>query len=175
MIHVTRSNRAEVVLFGRGSVHDAAVDHRRQPDHDHQFDPRARSPSASSASATPTRSGWSPPVDDVIRAIVELGGTYPDVVQALQEAKAAGALPSRFEVEADPEGGRTMSAVAQKTAKEKSSASDNGQAAGNVDRTVNAKGSGNAIGKRDLRNRQEAVVRPRRIRPEIGVGCGVLC
>ena len=31
-------------------------------------------------------------MDDVIRAVVELGGTYPDVVQALQEAKNSGAL-----------------------------------------------------------------------------------
>ena len=52
-------------------------------------------------------------VDEVIRAIVELGGTYPDVVQALQEAKAAGALPGRFEVEALPEGGRTYDRVAR--------------------------------------------------------------
>jgi hypothetical protein len=41
-------------------------------------------------------------VDDVIRAIVELGGTYPDVVQALQQAKTSGSLESRFEVDALP-------------------------------------------------------------------------
>jgi flagellar basal body P-ring protein FlgI len=46
-------------------------------------------------------------VDDVIRAVVELGGGYPDVIQALQEAKRAGALPARFEVDALPEAGRT--------------------------------------------------------------------
>ena len=45
-------------------------------------------------------------VDDMIRAIVELGGTYPDVVQALQEAKSTGAISSRFEVDALPEAGR---------------------------------------------------------------------
>jgi flagellar basal body P-ring protein FlgI len=53
-----------------------------------------------------------PKVDDVVRAIVELGGTYPDVVQALQEAKAAGALPSRFEVDALPQAGRVYERVA---------------------------------------------------------------
>ena len=42
----------------------------------------------------------------MIRAIVELGGTYPDVVQALQQAKADGALVSRFEVDALPQPGR---------------------------------------------------------------------
>ena len=45
-------------------------------------------------------------VDDVIRAVVELGGTYPDVVQALQEAKNCAALRSRFEVDALPKAGR---------------------------------------------------------------------
>jgi flagellar basal body P-ring protein FlgI len=54
-------------------------------------------------------------VDDVIRAIVELGGTYPDVVQALQEAKAAGCLEGRFEVEALPEVGRNYEATAEES------------------------------------------------------------
>ena len=47
-------------------------------------------------------------VDEVIRAIVALGGTYPDVVQALQQAKTDGALVSRFEVDALPESGRVV-------------------------------------------------------------------
>lgn len=52
-------------------------------------------------------------VDEVIRAIVELGGTYPDVVQALQEAKAFGALASRFEVDALPTAGRSYDRLAE--------------------------------------------------------------
>ncbi len=51
-------------------------------------------------------------VDDVIRAIVDLGGTYPDVVQALQEAKTVGALPSRFEIDALPQAGRVYDRIA---------------------------------------------------------------
>ncbi len=51
-------------------------------------------------------------VDEVIRAVVELGGTYPDVVQMLQEAKACGALASRFEVDAVPEAARTYERMA---------------------------------------------------------------
>jgi hypothetical protein len=51
-------------------------------------------------------------VDDVIRAIAEVGGTYPDVVQALQEAKARGLLPSRFEVDALPTDGRAYDRMA---------------------------------------------------------------
>jgi hypothetical protein len=41
---------------------------------------------------------------------VELGGTYPDVVQALQEAKTTGCLEGRFEVDALPEAGRSYEA-----------------------------------------------------------------
>jgi hypothetical protein len=45
-------------------------------------------------------------IDEVIRAVVELGGMYPDIVQMFQEAKTTGALTSRFEVDALPEIGR---------------------------------------------------------------------
>jgi flagellar basal body P-ring protein FlgI len=51
-------------------------------------------------------------VDDVVRAIVDLGGTYPDVVQALQEAKTVGALPTRLEIDALPQAGRLYDRVA---------------------------------------------------------------
>ena len=43
--------------------------------------------------------------------MVELGGAYPDVVQALQEAKTAGTLASRFEIDALPKAGRTYDRV----------------------------------------------------------------
>lgn len=108
MVHVTRSRRAEIVLFGReqylqGAFHLEAGNRilvscrggnevtvsRYAPDE------------ADQKRLVSTR------VDDVVRAVVELGGAYPDVVQALQQAKAAGALPSRFEVDALPEAGRT--------------------------------------------------------------------
>jgi hypothetical protein len=46
-------------------------------------------------------------LDDVIRAVVELGGSYPDVVQMLQQAKESAALEGRFEVDAVPKAGRT--------------------------------------------------------------------
>lgn len=47
-----------------------------------------------------------PNVELLIRTIVDLGGTYPDVVQALQEAKQQGALEARLSVDALPESGR---------------------------------------------------------------------
>ena len=106
MIHVTRSRLAEVVLFGR----------------EQRFVTPLSLNAGNQIMVTSTENGEiavskfsvhdadqrrivSTKVDEVIRAIVELGGTYPDVVQALEEAKAAGALPGRFEVETLPEGG----------------------------------------------------------------------
>ena len=41
-----------------------------------------------------------------MRAIVEVGGEYPDVVQALQQAKRDGALVGRLSVDSLPRAGR---------------------------------------------------------------------
>jgi flagellar basal body P-ring protein FlgI len=119
MIHVTRNRRAEVVLFGLNQrlLTPLAVD-------------------AGQIQVTGSREGEisvskfapheadqkrivSNRVDDVIRAIVELGGTYPDVVQALQEAKTAGCLEGRFEIDALPEAGRSYEATTEETEGEK--------------------------------------------------------
>ena len=114
MIHVTRSRRPEIVLFG----------------HDQRLRTPLRLEAGNQIMITSTPSGEivvskfsvdepdqkrtvSTRVDDVIRAIVELGGTYPDVVQALQEAKADGALTGRFEVDALPKAGRAYDRTAQ--------------------------------------------------------------
>lgn len=108
LIHVTRSRRAEVVLFG--------TDHRlRAPialeagNNILITSPRPGEVSVSKfmINEPDQKRVVSDRVDDVLRAIVELGGTYPDVVQALQQAKASGSLVSRFEIDAVPEAGRT--------------------------------------------------------------------
>lgn len=57
-------------------------------------------------------------VDDVIRAIVELGGTYPDVVHTLQQAKKRHALEGRLEVDAVPQPGREYMIAAEVDADE---------------------------------------------------------
>ncbi len=107
MVHVTRSYRPEVVLFGHEQALEApfvleagksiliksAGDEKvtvskfvvGQPDQKRQVSMK---------------------VDEIIRAVVELGGTYPDVVQALQQAKSSHALSGRFEVDALPDGDR---------------------------------------------------------------------
>lgn len=107
MIHVTRSRRPEIVLFGR----DQQLAPPLALEAGNQILVTSRQPgevvvSKFSVHEADQKRVVSTHVDEVIRAIVELGGTYPDVVQALQQAKAAGALSSRFEVDALPEAGR---------------------------------------------------------------------
>jgi hypothetical protein len=108
MIHLTRSRLPEIVIFGPGQrfvtplalsagneimVRSAGGDEITVSKFSVQEGDQKRTVS--------TR------VDDVIRAIVELGGTYPDVVQALQEAKTTAVLPTRLAIDALPEAGRT--------------------------------------------------------------------
>jgi len=107
MIHVTRSRRAEIVLFGRHQrfITPVALEAgNRILVTGRQADELVVSKFAPNE---PDQKRTVPnEVDAVIRAVVELGGTYPDVVQALQQAKSAGALASRLEVDALPEAGR---------------------------------------------------------------------
>jgi len=107
MIHVTSSHRAEIVLFG--------TDHRLQLPVLLDAGQRIMVKGLSGGEITVSRfeSGEQPQkrvvstsIDELIRAVVELGGEYPDVVQMLQQAKETGALPSRFRVNALPEPGR---------------------------------------------------------------------
>jgi hypothetical protein len=113
MVHLTRNRRAEVVLFGNQQEFSSplAVNAGNQIMVT-STGPNEISVSKFSTTDTDQKRIVSARVDEVIRAIVNLGGTYPDVVQALQEAKAAGALHSRFEVETLPEGGRPYQPVA---------------------------------------------------------------
>ena len=90
MVHVTRSRRAEVVLFGREQRFSTplAVNAGNQIMVTSTGDDEIAVSKFSVHDADQKRV-VSTKVDDVIRAIVDFGGTYPDVVQALQEAKAS--------------------------------------------------------------------------------------
>jgi flagellar basal body P-ring protein FlgI len=114
MIHVTRSRRAEVVLFGRDQRLKAPI----LLEAGNHILVNGRSDdqvvvSKFSADEADQKRIVSNRIDDILRAIVELGGTYPDVVQALQQAKTSGALTCRFEVDALPEGGRRYDRIAK--------------------------------------------------------------
>ncbi|HEX3659535.1 MAG TPA: flagellar basal body P-ring protein FlgI [Pirellulales bacterium] len=108
MIHVTRSYRPELVLFGTDQrLRNPLSIEAGSEIMINTLDEDRVTVSRFSINEPDQKRVVSTKIDDVIRAIVELGGTYPDVVQALQAAKAAGALSSRFEVDALPKGGRT--------------------------------------------------------------------
>jgi flagellar basal body P-ring protein FlgI len=117
MVHVTRSHLPEVVLFGKDQqfqlplVLDAGKSILVNG-----LSGNTITVSRFAANSEPERRDVSTRVDDVIRAIVALGGTYPDVVQALQQAKADGALASRFEVDALPQPGRRFDRTAVRQA-----------------------------------------------------------
>jgi hypothetical protein len=104
MIHVTSSHRPEVVLFGK--------DHQLKLPLVLDAGPKILVNGLSGGQIKVSRFGEttqqrivSTDVDEVIRAVVDLGGEYPDVVQMLEQAKKCGALPSRFRVNALPSGG----------------------------------------------------------------------
>jgi flagellar basal body P-ring protein FlgI len=107
MIHVTRSHRPEIVVFGPPPKFTLPMVL--------EAGQHILVNGLSGGEVTVSRFEVGKPdqkrfvgagVDEVIRAIVELGGTYPDVVQALQQAEDNGALEARLEVDALPESGR---------------------------------------------------------------------
>lgn len=107
MIHVTRSTRPEIVMFG--------VDQEFTLPISLEAGKHIILTSGSSGMITVSRFAVgetdqkrqvSTKVEDVIKAVLDLGGTYPDVVQVLQQAKEKNALQSRFRVDALPPSGR---------------------------------------------------------------------
>jgi hypothetical protein len=109
MVHVTRSYRAEVVLFGKEQTFQLPL----VADAGKHILVNGLSGAQITISrfrvGEPTQQRVvSTDVDEVIRAVVDLGGSYPDVVQLLQQAKESGSLASRFRVDALPEAGRQL-------------------------------------------------------------------
>lgn len=114
MIHIARTRRPEIVLFGPDQMLQGSLSLEAGNQIMINSLPSGEIAIAKYVVGEPDqRRLTSPRVEEVIRAIVELGGTYPDVVQALQEAKAGGGLPSRLEVDALPTAGRTYDRIAK--------------------------------------------------------------
>ena len=104
MIHVTRSYRPEIVLFGHAQTLEAPFVLEAGKSILVKATNSDRVTVSKFAIRQPDQKRVvTAKVDDIIRAIVELGGTYPDVVQALQQAKTSHALAGRFEVDAMPD------------------------------------------------------------------------
>jgi flagellar basal body P-ring protein FlgI len=116
MIHITHSRRAEIVLFGKDQefLTPVAINAGNRIMVT-SVSPTEISISRFAVGEADQKRQVTTKIDEVIRAIVELGGTYPDIVQALQEAKAAGGLSGRLEVDSLPEPGRTYQRVAEST------------------------------------------------------------
>lgn len=135
MVHVARNRRPEIVLFGEQQhlLTPLAVNAGNQIMVTTEG-PGQVAVSKYAVGEPDQRRVVSTKLDDVIRAIVELGGTYPDVVQALQEAKAAGALASRFEVDAVPKASRTYHRVADDGPGDTDSLDEGGAASENASR-----------------------------------------
>jgi flagellar basal body P-ring protein FlgI len=128
MIHVTNGHLPEIVLFGKEQrfhtpiVLDAGKNILVNGKEEGKI-----TVSRFVAGSDPQQREVSTRVDEVIRAIVELGGTYPDVVQALQQAKRDGAIASRFEVDALPESGRRYDRDVQQASADEGNSSDSGE------------------------------------------------
>ncbi|MCE9604199.1 MAG: flagellar basal body P-ring protein FlgI [Planctomycetia bacterium] len=115
MVHFTRNARPEIVLFGG--------DQRLVPPVSLEAGPRIMinsidadhlSVSRYVAGEADQKRIISTSIDEMIRAIADLGGTYPDVVQALQQARGTKALAGRLEMEAIPQAGREFEREAPK-------------------------------------------------------------
>ncbi len=114
MIHVTRNRRPEIVLFGQNQKLQAPLSLKAGPNITvNSIGNDQVSISRFNVGMADQKRIVSMQVADVIRGIVDLGGTYPDVVQMLQNAKASKSLLSRFEIDALPQAGRRYDRVAQ--------------------------------------------------------------
>lgn len=111
MVHFTKSKRAEIVLFG----YDIELD----PGYVLEAGPKIVVKSQRFGEAVVTRLNpdlsetrtVTSRLDDIIRAIVDLGGTYPDVIQFLNEAKTQGILPCKLEIDKLPKDGRVYTRI----------------------------------------------------------------
>ena len=107
MIHLTRSYRPEVVLFGNEH-------HLKTPvvlEASKRLLVKANAPdnvvvSKFEVGSDVEKRVTTDSIDEIIRAMVDLGASYPDVVQTLLQAKQKRALGGRLEVDAIPEPGR---------------------------------------------------------------------
>lgn len=146
LIHFTRNTRPEIVVFGR--------EQRFVPPLSIEAGPRILINSLDGERVSISRFAVGEPdqkrvtsldVDEVLRAVAEMGGTYPDVVQALQQAKASKALPARLEMEAVPKAGRSFNRGGDET-ESTDSVATSGSDDGDFVVAVNAEGAESTTG-----------------------------
>jgi hypothetical protein len=140
MVHLTHSFRPEVVLFGEGQKFELpiALEAGNSIIVKSQDDGQIRI-SRFAAGEKDQHQTVINSIDEVIRAIADVGGDYPDVVQALEQARTGGALKSRFEVDALPQGGRAYdrnrktAKADDKSGEKKDDSSDTGRRPSRID------------------------------------------
>ena len=108
MVHITSQQYPEIVLFGTDIV-------LRQPftlDAGATIYVNGQTPGRVVISNVANTTGIDPKrevsnrLDDIIRAVVDMGGAYPDVVQMLRQADRARVLSCRLEMDCLPESNR---------------------------------------------------------------------
>ncbi len=110
MVHLTRSFRPEIVIFGHEQEFKTPLVLEAGPEILINAKPNGPVVVSRFVADEPAQQRQvSTKVDDVIRAVVELGGKYPDVAQMLQQAAKSASLPDncRLAVDAVPQSGRT--------------------------------------------------------------------
>jgi flagellar basal body P-ring protein FlgI len=102
LVHITRSRRPEIVLFG--VEHPLADGLRAEagPSIVVVVESGRAAISCFVAGQPDQKLDVPARVDEVVRAIVQLGGTYPDAVQFLQQASSSRCLDSRLAFDALP-------------------------------------------------------------------------
>ncbi len=108
MIHIARTTRPEIVVFGREQHLLTPLVLFAGKEIMVKSLPSGRVKVSRFAPGKPDESQeCSSRLDDVIRAIANVGGTYPDVVAALRKAKQNKCLQARLVVNSLPKSGRT--------------------------------------------------------------------
>ena len=103
LIHVTRSHRPEIVFFG--TEHDVADALRAEAGASIVVvvEGDVATVSRFTAGQSDQQAEVPATAERIVRAIIDLGGTYPDAVQFLQQASAARGLTSRLAFDALPD------------------------------------------------------------------------
>ena len=102
LIHATRAARAEIVLFGTAHPLDDGLRAEAGPAIVVVVDGDEATVSCFRPGEPDQQETVSPQVEPILRQIVEFGGTYPDLVQFLQQATAQRKLDSRLAFDAIP-------------------------------------------------------------------------
>jgi len=102
LIHVTRSERPEIVFFGTSHPVDDGLRAEAGPSIVVVVEGTKARVSRFAAGEADRATEVAAAADEIVRAVIDVGGTYPDAVQFLQQASSARALQSRLAFDAVP-------------------------------------------------------------------------